>query len=66
MFRTPQYIPPYGASVLRRHTAHQVEEIPYVDLVVSFIGAKDLPPMDPNGLADPYFIADLDKKIFFT
>lgn len=60
-----------GAFRKGKDTAHDVKsmaedrmfDIPYVDLTIQFIGARDLPKMDVVGSADPYFIAKLDNKI---
>jgi hypothetical protein len=40
--------------------------IKYIDLTIQFIGASDLPQMDVNGLADPYFHADIDGRKTFV
>jgi hypothetical protein len=43
------------------------ERIPfYVDLIIQFIGATELPKMDVLGSADPYFIAKLEGGISFV
>jgi hypothetical protein len=51
------------AHDVRNLAADEIFDIPYVDLTIQFIGARDLPKMDVVGSADPYFIARLDDKI---
>ncbi|KAF9528271.1 C2-domain-containing protein [Crepidotus variabilis] len=40
--------------------------VPYVDLIIQFIGASGLPKMDVVGSADPYFVAKIDDAISFV
>ncbi|KAF4614432.1 hypothetical protein D9613_003520 [Agrocybe pediades] len=40
--------------------------IPYVDVVIQFIGASGLPKMDVVGSADPYLVAQIDDQISFV
>ncbi|KAA1475904.1 C2-domain-containing protein [Dentipellis sp. KUC8613] len=54
------------AAKTRAFAEEKMLDVPYVDLVIKFIGASGLPKMDVVGSADPYFIAKLDDKIKFV
>ncbi|KAF9239077.1 hypothetical protein BU15DRAFT_47014 [Melanogaster broomeanus] len=41
-------------------------ETQYVDLVIQFIGAVNIPKMDVVGTADPYFNAKLDQRLSYA
>ncbi|EJD06147.1 C2-domain-containing protein [Fomitiporia mediterranea MF3/22] len=67
-----------GAVSRARHDAKEIKDrakefaeqqmldAKLVDLSIQFIGASNLPKMDIVGLADPYFVANLDDKIAFV
>ncbi|KAG5654022.1 hypothetical protein H0H81_008332 [Sphagnurus paluster] len=41
-------------------------DVSFADIEIQFIGASGLPKMDVVGLADPYFVANLDGKISYV
>ena len=49
--------------ISRRYSAPVAQQLRYVDVVILFRNATELPRMDGIfGSADPYIVADIDQK----
>ncbi|KAF7298347.1 C2 domain-containing protein [Mycena kentingensis (nom. inval.)] len=54
------------AAVTKSLAEEHLLDIPYVDLNIRFIGARNIPKVDVIGSADPYFVAKIDGRISFV